>query len=59
MMDVDPDHRTVEWMHPMIFGAKANDADTPNWTEAMHGPHSDEFAKEMEKEVATLEGMNA
>jgi hypothetical protein len=55
LTDVDPDHHTVEWMSPMIFGAKANDADTPNWTEAMHGPHADEFAKAMEKEVSTLE----
>jgi hypothetical protein len=59
LMDVDHDNQTIEWMHPMIFGAKANDADTPNWTEAMHGPHADEFAAAMEKEVSTLEGMKA
>ena len=52
-MDVDPNNQTIEWMNPMIFGAKANDADTPNWTEAMHGPCADEFAAAMETEVST------
>lgn len=50
----DPDFGTVEYMHPSIFGAKANSEDTPNWTEAMNSPNADGFWNAMEIEIETL-----
>jgi hypothetical protein len=37
-LHTDPDDRTLDWMSPMIFGAKANSEDTPTWEQAMNGP---------------------
>jgi hypothetical protein len=45
---------TVEWMHPMILGSKANSEDTPTWEQAMNGPEADGYWKACEKEMSTL-----
>jgi len=29
--NVDPDDGTLDWMNPMIFGARANSEDTPTF----------------------------
>ena len=50
----DPYDNTVEWMHPMILGSKANSEDTPSWEQAMNGPDADGYWKACEKEISTL-----
>jgi hypothetical protein len=37
--NTDPEYNTVEWMHPLFLGAKANSEDNPTWEEAMNGPN--------------------
>ena len=34
----DCDEGTLESWHPLALAAKANDADAPNWNQAMNGP---------------------
>jgi hypothetical protein len=36
----NPGSDTVEWMHPMVLGAAANDVDNPTWAEVMNGPNA-------------------
>ena len=48
---------TIEDWDPMALAAKANDADTPNWNEAMNGPDAEGFMEACRKELATLEAM--
>jgi hypothetical protein len=50
----DPYDDTVDWMHPMILGSKANSEDTPTWEQAMNGPDADGYWKACEKEISTL-----
>jgi Reverse transcriptase (RNA-dependent DNA polymerase) len=50
----NPVSDTVEWMHPMVLGAAANDADNPTWAEAMNGPNAQGFCDAMDKEIKTL-----
>jgi len=52
--DVDPDDGTLDWMNPMIFGAKANSEDAPTWEQAMNGPDREGYWKACEKEIKTL-----
>jgi hypothetical protein len=54
----DPIEETVEDWSPLALAAKANDADTPNWHEAMNGPNAEGYWEACEKELATLEDMN-
>ena len=44
-------------MRPLALAAKANDADTSNWNQAMNGPNSEGFWKACEKELDTVEKM--
>jgi hypothetical protein len=50
----DPDTNTVEWMHPGLFGAKANSEDNPTWEEAMSGPDHEGYWEACKKEISTL-----
>ena len=36
---------------PVLMKAKAKDPDTPSLTEALTGPHRDEFLEAMRKEI--------
>jgi len=54
--NTDPEHNTIEWMHPMIFGSKANSEDNPTWEEAMNGPNRAGYWEACEKELETLKG---
>ena len=49
---------TLGEFHPMALAAAANDADTPNWTQAMNGPHAEGFWEACKLEVKTLEDMD-
>jgi hypothetical protein len=51
------DERTLEQWHPMALAAKANDADTPTWNEAMNGPYAEGFWEACHKEIDTLVDM--
>ena len=51
----DFDEGTIESWHPLALAAKANDADTPNWNQAMNGPNAEGFWKACEKELDTLQ----
>jgi hypothetical protein len=53
-LHTDPDDRTLDWMSPMIFGAKANSEDTPTWEQAMNGPDQDGYMEACQKEINTL-----
>ena len=55
----DPENDLVEWMHPMILAAKANAEDCPNWEEAMNGPFKEGYWEACEKELQTLQDMDA
>jgi hypothetical protein len=50
--DVDTD--TVEELLPMMLSARANDADTCTWSEAMAGPDSNGYWDAAQTEIATL-----
>jgi hypothetical protein len=50
----DPVSDTVEWMHLMVLGAAANDADNPTWAEAMISPNTQGFCNVMDKEIKML-----
>jgi hypothetical protein len=52
--NTDPDDNTLDWMSPMILGAKANAEDTPTWEQAMNGPDREGYIKACEKELDTL-----
>jgi hypothetical protein len=52
--NTDPDDNTLDWMSPMILGAKANAKDTPTWEQAMNGPDQEGCIKTCEKELDTL-----
>ena len=45
----------VEWMHPMILAAKANNEDNPTWDEAMSGPLKEGYWEAAMKEIKTLQ----
>ncbi len=51
------DTETLEDWDPLAFAAKVNDADTPNWNEAMNGPEAEGFWQACIKEIRTLEAM--
>ena len=55
----DPMTKTLEdgWS-PMALAAKANDADTPNWNQAMNGPNAKGFREACKTEIDTLNKMN-
>ena len=55
--EFDSTSNTLKGWHPMALAAKANDADTPNWNEAMNGPNAEGFWKACEKELSTLKSM--
>ena len=50
------DHQegTPEEWDPFALAAKGNDADTPNWNEAMNGPNAEGFWKACEVEHNAL-----
>ena len=50
----DHDNETMEDWCPMALAAKANDADTPNWNQAMNGPFAEGFWEACHKEIMTL-----
>jgi len=52
--NVDPNDGTLDWMNPMIFGAKANTGETPTWEQAMNGPDRKGYWTACEKEIKTL-----
>ena len=45
---------TLDWMSPMILGAKANAEDTPTWEQAMNGPDREGYMEACQKEIDTL-----
>ena len=51
----------VNWLHPLMLAAKSkgNDADNPNWLQAMNGPFAQEYWEAACVEVETLERMDA
>jgi len=53
--NTDPVDGTLDWMNPMIFGAKANTKDTPTWEQAMNGPDHEGYWKVCQKEISTLQ----
>ena len=55
--ECDPLNKTLESWHPMALAAKDNDADTPNWNQAMNGPNAQGFWEACRKELDTLETM--
>ena len=55
--ECDSLNKTLESWHPMALAAKANDADTPNWNQAMNGPNAQGFWEACRKELDTLEKM--
>ena len=55
--EYDYEEGTLEQWHPMALAAKANDADTPNWNQAMNGPFAEGFWEACHKELGTLEDM--
>ena len=54
LQDYDHDNGTLELLSPMALGAKANDADTPNYHQAMNGPNAPGFWEASRKEIETL-----
>ena len=50
---------TLEEWSPYALAAKAHDADTPNWNEAMSGPNAEGFWEACKIELDTLVKMNA
>ncbi len=46
-------------VNSLIFSAKANDADTPRWHQAVHGEHSKGFWTAMKCEIDTLTALGA
>jgi hypothetical protein len=53
--ETDLKENTVEWMHPMILAAKANNEDNPNWDEAMNGPLKEGYWEAALKEINILQ----
>ena len=53
----DPQEETVEEFSPMALAARANDASTPTWSEAMNGPNEEGFWDACKLEIETLEKM--
>jgi hypothetical protein len=51
----DPEMNTVEWMHPMILAAKANNEDNPNWDEARNGRLKEGYWEAVKKEITILQ----
>jgi hypothetical protein len=51
----DPEYNTVEWMHPMLLGAKANSEDNPTWEEAMNRPNRKGYWEACEKKLNTFD----
>jgi hypothetical protein len=55
----DPINKTLDESHPLAFGAKVNDADTPNWFQATSGENSKGFWEAIWKEIMTLQQIGA
>ena len=53
--ETDLKEKTVEWMHPMLLAAKANNEDNPNWDEAMNGPLKESYREAALKEINILQ----
>ena len=54
------DSGEVNIVDPRVYAAKKwSDPDTPNFHQAMNGPHVDEYVEAMKKEVATLVSIRA
>ena len=51
----------IKWLHPLMLAAQSlgNQADNPNWLQAMNGPFAEEYWKAACIEVETLEKMEA
>ena len=54
----DPSDETIEEFSPMALAARANDASTPTWDEAMNGPNEEGFWTACKLEVDTLSKMD-
>jgi hypothetical protein len=57
--DKTDDDGLLTALHPRAFAEKANAEDTPNFHQAMNGPHSKGFLKAMELELDQLEFMKS
>ena len=53
----DHESETLEDWNPWALAAKVNDADTPNWHEAMSGPNAEGFKQACLEEIRVLERM--
>eukprot|EP00957_Ditylum_brightwellii_P129974 9913241-Ditylum_brightwellii.AAC.2 len=49
----------VNAVHPLVFAAKANALDMPNYYQAMNQPDAPLFVKAMEEEMAAIEALEA
>jgi hypothetical protein len=58
LREYDHEQATLEQFSPFALAAKANDAYTPNWNQAMNGPHAEGFWEACKKEVQTLVKMD-
>ncbi|MGH3053815.1 MAG: hypothetical protein ACRDL7_02425, partial [Gaiellaceae bacterium] len=50
----DPESDLLDTIHPMAYGAKPRNEDTPRYHEAMSGPYSEEFLTAMKNEIEEL-----
>ena len=62
---LSPDYGMVEWFlpyalaeNPHLLKSSQHDPDTPDFHEAMSGPHREEFVEAMENEIKELEAHN-
>ena len=53
------DNGLLNGLHPLVFAAKANADDNPNFHQAMNGPDSEGFYEAMKEEMDQLESMDA
>ena len=58
MSTYEEHEQTLEEWNPMALAAKANDEDTPNWNQAMNGPHKKGFWDACKIEYNTLQDMD-
>ncbi|MGH3053474.1 MAG: reverse transcriptase domain-containing protein, partial [Gaiellaceae bacterium] len=52
----DPVNDLLDTIHPMAYGAKPRNEDTPRYHEAMSGPYAEEFLLAMKNEITELAG---
>ena len=58
-LNEDPRSGTIDDVNPLIFTAKTNDEDTPDWRQATGGENKDGFWEVMWKETMTLTEIDA